>query len=167
MNLDDAVRAGAHGAAVPVLPGTNPLEQALVTEYESAPGAVRNRMLAQLVGQVYENAPLPVRGQLLDRLLRPIGVLGLATVAGGIFAGIRFRSRWLGAPPRIEDVEQVRTSDVLALVDRAQEAGADALHGLANVITASPVLAGSTAASLLLVVLLRSARSRQPDDFDA
>lgn len=141
--------------------------EAAVVLYEAAPAATRTRMLTELVGQVYESAPLAVRGLLLEKLLRPLGALGLVTVAGGIFAKIRFRSGWEDSPLRLEDVKSVSTPDVLALVDRVQQASTGAIYGLGKVIAASPVLASSAAASVLLVLLIRSGRGKRSEDFDA
>jgi hypothetical protein len=45
-----------------------------------------------LVARVYESAPFAERGHLLEPLLRPLGVLSLLGIAGGVFASVRFRS---------------------------------------------------------------------------
>ncbi len=135
--------------------------------YESADADTRTQMLTELVSQVYETAPLPARRSLLETLLRPMGVLGLVTVAGGIFARLRFGMGPYEAPLRLEDVVLVHTSDVAALVDRLQQASNTALLSLTQVIAASPMLASSAAASVLVVLLFRKSRERRDDDFDA
>lgn len=117
--------------------------------------------IPHLVGQVYECAPLAERGRLLEQLLRPLGVLSLLTVAGGVFANIRFRSGWKDLHVRLEDVQNVGGSDVIALVNYAQQASVEAVDGLAQTLAASPVLAGSAAAGLLVTLLVRRARTRR------
>jgi hypothetical protein len=117
--------------------------------------------IPHLVGQVYEAAPLAERGHLLEQLLRPLGVLSLLAVAGGIFANIRFRSGWQDLHVPLEDIRNVRGSDVIALVDYAQRVSVEAVDGLAQMLAASPMLAGSAAAGLLVSVLMRRARSRR------
>ena len=42
--------------------------------------------IPELVAAVYEAAPAVERGRLLEELLRPLGVLSLVAVAGGVFA---------------------------------------------------------------------------------
>jgi hypothetical protein len=117
--------------------------------------------IPQLVGQVYEVAPVVERGHLLEPLLRPLGVLSLLTVANGIFANIRFRSGWQDLHVRLEDVQNVRASDVIALVEHVQQVSIEAVDGLAQIVTASPMLASSAAAGLLLAVLMQRDHTRR------
>ena len=94
-------------------------------------------------------------------------MIALVSIAGGIFAKIRFRHGMQDAPLKLEDVRNVSTADVLALVDRVQQASGSAMQSLGNVIASSPVLASSAAASALLMVLIKSGRAKRLDDFDA
>ncbi len=121
---------------------------------------VREPSIPELVAEVYEVAPAAERGHLLEQLLRPLGVLSLFAVAGGIFAGVRFRGGWPDPKVRIEDIQNVRADHVAALVDFAQQVSVETVDGLAQVLTASPVLSASTAAAMLLTVLLQRTRSR-------
>ena len=148
------------GDAVPVLNG-------VLEAYESADADTRSRMLTELVSQVYETAPLRARRRLLETMLRPMGVLGLMTVAGGIFAKLRFGMGLHDTHLRLEDVGLINTSHVTALADRLQQVSNTALFSLANVVTASPALASSTAASVLLVLLFKTSRDKREDDFAA
>ena len=152
-------------AATPASPTPELALPELVSQvYDTAPAAVRSRMLTQLVAQVYEAAPLPLRGRLLEQLLRPLGVLSLVAVANGMFAKIRFRSGWPEAQVRLEDAQAVQPSDVMALVDHVQQVSMDALHGVARMVGGSPVLASSAAAAVLVSVLLKRARQRRAAD---
>lgn len=117
--------------------------------------------IPELVAEVYEGAPATERGHLLEQLLRPLGVLSLVAIADGIFAKIRFRSGWQDLNVRLDDIQNVRASHVAALVDHAQQVSVEAVDGLAQMLTASPVLSGSAAAVLLVAVLLERARTRQ------
>ena len=155
------------------LPNTTPpalpelaLPELVSQVYDTAPAAVRSRMLTQLVAQVYEAAPLALRGRLLEQLLRPLGVLSLVAVANGMFAKIRFRSGWPEVQVRLEDAQAVQPGDVVALVDHVQQVSMDALHGVARMVSASPVLAGSAAAAVLVSVLLKRARQRRAADLE-
>ena len=142
-----------------------PIEQLTLRVYETAPPPVRERMLTQLVAKVFEASPPPERSLIINRLLRPLGVLSLATVADGVFASYQFNSdgeEWQG---RIEDAVNVRTSDIIALVERAQQVSSNAVNGLIEVISKSPVLASSAAASILLMALVQYSQNRRATDF--
>lgn len=145
------------------------LQQDVIAElkwelYESTSPAVRSHMLAQLIGHVYESAPPVVRTRLVEHLLRPLGVLSLVAVANGIFAKIRFRSEWQHLQDRAEDAQNVRASDVIALADHVQQVSVDAINGLAQMLAASPVMAGSAAAAVLVTVLMQRSRTRRTGD---
>ena len=86
----------------------------------------------QLVGEVFEAAPAVERGHLLEQLLRPLGVLSLVAVADGVFAKLRFRGGWQDFHVRLEDVQSIRTSDVISLVDYVQQVSVEVVDGLAQ-----------------------------------
>ena len=142
-----------------------PIEQLTLSVYETAPPPVRERMLTQLVAKVFEASPPPERSLIINRLLRPMGVLSLATVANGVFARYQFSSDGQEWQIRIEDAVNVRTSDIIALVERAQQVSNNAVSGLIEVISKSPVLASSAAASILLMALLQYSQNRRATDF--
>jgi hypothetical protein len=127
----------------------------------STPVAVSDSTIAAWIGQAYELAPEAERRRLLVPLLRPLGLLSLAAVAGGIFARIRLNSAWPELPLRLIAPDRVRGSDVAALADHAQQVSVDSVDGLAQVLMQSPVLAGSTLTALLVSVLLQRAQARR------
>jgi hypothetical protein len=120
--------------------------------------------IAQLVAQVFETAPPALRISLLEQLLKPLGVLSLLAIANGIFAKIRFGSGWPNMHIRFEDTQKVQARDVIALVERVQQVSVSSVDGLAKMIAASPVMAGSAAAALLVTVLMQRARNRRAGD---
>jgi hypothetical protein len=124
-----------------------------------------------LVAEVYEAAPPVERRRLLEQLLRPLALLSLFGIAGGVFANIRFRSGWPEMSIRLEDVLSVRAAQVMALVDHVQQVSMETVEGLAGTLSSSPVMAGSAAAAMLVTLLMRRARSTQtganPVDSDA
>lgn len=127
---------------------------------ESGPLA-SNEAIAQLVGEVYESAPLEERRRFIDLLLQPLGVLSLFAVAGGLFAKLRLRGGWENFSVRPEDLQNVRASDVIALVDYVQQVSVEAVDGLGHVLAASPLITGSAAAALLVTLLAQRARARR------
>jgi len=140
-----------------------PIEQLVNEVYDSAAPAVQSRMLAQLVGKVYESAPVTERSNLILHLMRPLGILSLVAVANGIFAKIRFRGGWPDVQVRMDDVQNIKASDVVDLANYAQQVSVQVLDGLTRVVTASPVLATSAAAALLVQILMQ--RKHHPDNF--
>ncbi|MDZ7922104.1 hypothetical protein [Rhodoferax sp.] len=132
-----------------------PLEPLAPEVYDAAPAAVQERMVSQLVGKIYETAPVTVRSKLILHLMKPLGVLSLVAVADGIFAKIRFRSDWPDVQVLPEDVKNVAPQDVVALTHYAQQVSLHVLDGLAQLVMASPVLASSAAAALLVHILVQ------------
>ena len=127
--------------------------------------AATDLSIAQLVGQVYEAAPPLVQKRLLAQLIQPLGLLSLAAVANGIFASLRFRSAEASNPAGLESVSHsVQTHDVITLVNYVQQVSLQAVDGLAEMLAASPVVTGSTAAAVLISVLVQRARKRRDEE---
>ena len=126
-----------------------------------ADGETGVRSIPELFAEVYVSAPAFERGRLLEQLMRPLGVLSLFGIAGGIFGTIRFRRGGQQASLSLEDIQTVRAFDVIALVDHAQQVSVETVDGLAQLLANSPVMSGSAAAALLVTLLVRRARSRQ------
>ena len=129
--------------------------------YDSSPPKVKNRMLNLLVGRAYESSPLQVRKSLLEQLIRSVGILGLVTVAGGVFANIRLRGGWPDIAVRLDDLQDIRTSDVVALVDYVQQVSAGALADAVQLMASNPALTSSGAMALLMSIMLQRAPDRR------
>jgi hypothetical protein len=142
----------------------NPLKKTMSPALIHADGSVSEAAISQLVGQVYEIAPPAERSRLLEHLLKPLGVLSLVAIANGIFASIRFRSGWPDIHVRPEDAQNVEANDVITLVNHVQQVSIHAVDGLADMLSASPVMTGSTAAALLITLLMQRSRNRRAED---
>jgi hypothetical protein len=147
--------------ALPLSHGSVPVEILVKQVYESSPQRVKERMLNLLVGGAYEAAPLPVRNSLLEHLIRSVGVLGLVTVAGGIFAGIRLRGGWPNVLVNPDDLQSINKADVVALVDYVQTVSAGALLDVAQLLASNPALTGSGAVAVLAAIMLRRVPDRR------
>ena len=132
--------------------------------YESAPPEEKSRILSELVGSVYETAPPFEKTRLIAHLMKPMGILSLVAFANGIFAGIRFRGASLDFPVGLEEVQNVHTSDVIALTIHAQQVSVQAVDGLAQILAASPTMMSSAAALLLVQILIRQSCHRRNGD---
>ena len=142
----------------------NPNDRSEVHPPQALASQVSETTIAHLVGQVFESAPPAERSRLLEHLLRPLGVLSLVAIANGIFAKIRFQSGWPDIHVRPEDVQNVQASDVITLVSHVQQVSFHAVDGLADMLSASPVLTTSAATALLITVLVQRARTRRASD---
>ena len=125
----------------------------------------------ELVAAVFNAAPLPERKRLLELMIRPLGVLSLAAVANGLFAQIALRSNWKRFQLQTEDVQNVKTDDVLALAHYVQQASSHAFDGMRQVLMGSPALMGTTATAVLLALLTkefkrRTTRAATEEDYD-
>ena len=138
------------------------LETLVLDVYDFAPASTQHHLVARLIGKVYDVAPPSERCRLLEQLLQPMGVLSLVAVANGVFAKIGARGGYPGLQVRTEDVEFVQSQDVVRLVDFVQQVSVQAVDNLAQLVAASPVLSASAVAAVLITILLKRARSRQP-----
>ena len=141
-----------------------PIEEIVSQTYASVRPEVRSWMLTRLVAKVYASAPAAVQSSLLAQLLRPLGILSLLALAGGIFAKMRFHCASPGIHVVLEDARHVRIGDLLILVDHAQQVSGQALDGLAQIITASALMTTSAAAAVLVTVLAARASERRSSD---
>jgi hypothetical protein len=142
-----------------------PLEQLVTEVYTSAEPAVRQNIVARLVGKVYQTAPLAERGFLIRQLMQPLGLLSLLAVANGVFAKLRLQGSLSGVQARLDDVQHIKVDDVVDLANFVQQVSVQAFDGLAQTLAASPVLASSAAAVLLVKILMERAHHRRETDF--
>ena len=129
--------------------------------YDSSPPKTKSRMLNLLVGRAYAASPLTVRKSLLEQLIRSVGVLGLVTVAGGVFAKIRLRGGWPDIAVGLDDLKDIQTSDVVALVDYVQQVSTVALADAVQLMASNPALTSSGAMAVLMSIMLQRAPDRR------
>lgn len=130
------------------------------TMTESAKGPGSAHSLSQLVGSVYAAAARADRSRMREFLIRPLGALALVAVANGIFASIRFGRSWSDPQVALDSAERIQPGDIAQLVERLQLLGNDAIDGLSTIVTGSPEIAGSAAATLLVALLLQRRNAR-------
>src|SRR4051794_11939108 len=124
--------------------------------------AQSDKDIPELVAQLYCDASPPEKSRLLELLVRPLGLLPLFALADGVFARIWFRNGQERLNIRVEDALAVSGQDIATLVSYVQQSSVEVLDGLMQIINASPVLAGSAAAIVVMLVLQRRAgRSRR------
>lgn len=162
MKKDDSIGEEIVGATCAQVAGPSGAQPPCGDANASSP----DLRIPELLAQVYEAAPAVERCHLLEQLLQPLGLLSLAAVAGGIFANIRLRCGWQQLDVRLDDLQNVHAVDVAALVDHAQQVSVETVDGLAQMLVSMPVVSGSATVALLVAMLLRRARARQPAHAD-
>lgn len=125
----------------------------------SSPSPVVNRALVPLwVAGLYRDAHAGLRVQLLERLLRPMGVLGLVAVADGVFAALRHRHGWQRLQVTTEDTAAVSADHVFQLAAYLQERAPEALTSLTDLLASHPAALATVSGALLWDLLRRSSR---------
>lgn len=123
-------------------------------------GRARKRArLPRLVSRLYGAADDPLRARLLECLLRPLGTLGLAAVAGGTFAGFLLRSGSKRLDIGIEDVARVSGEQVLELARFVEQCNPQTFEQVAALLGDNPLgaVAFTASVAMLLVRALKSA----------
>lgn len=117
--------------------------------------------VSELIGRVYAEAPTPVKRRLLEHLLKPLGLLSLATVCNGAFVNLALNRSWAIQP---DFVKRVNPEQVIALTAYVQQVSVHAVTSLSHVLTSNPLLQGSVAASALVALLIKRSQEFPPPD---
>ena len=130
------------------------------TPIGDAPRDLAAQPVPELVARLYADAPPAEKSRLLEPLLRPLGLLSLFALADGAFARIWLRNGGEALRVGPEDAQAIPAAHIADLVAYLEQASVEALDGLCQVIGASPLLAGS-ASAVLVVLVLRRLRARR------
>lgn len=142
-----------------------PSEAAVCDGLAAVTPTKRSLVLPRLIGQAFEALPPPQRRAILSHLLKPLGMLSLATIGNGVF--LINRSQLLlqnAAAAEAEYLQDIDVNDVVELVDRVQQVSVEVVDAVAQMIEASPDLAHSPLIAILEQIPLRRKRTRQVDD---
>jgi hypothetical protein len=115
--------------------------------------------IARVVSRVYRAADGVVRADMLAHLLRPLGVLGVVSVASGAFARLVRRDGLVPDTISAEDIVRYSSEQIRELTMFVHEVNPDALQPLIEQLAQNGmgIAAVSTAA---LVMLHRRSRAR-------
>jgi len=131
--------------------------------YGSGPGMLAGEAsevsVPDLVAEVFEAAPTEAKARLLEPLLRPLGLLSLFGIAGGIFARAKLNAGWREPHVRPEDILTVRAADVKTLVAFAQQVSTEATDGIIAMMSTSAAYSGSASAAVLVALLAATRKS--------
>lgn len=141
-----------------------PSEAAVCDGFAAVTPAKRSMVLPRLIGQAFEALPPPQRRAILSHLLKPLGMLSLATIGNGVFLINRSQLLLQNAAAEAEYLQDIDVNDVVELVDRVQQVSVEVVDAVAQMIEASPDLAHSPLIAILEQIPLRRKRTRQVDD---
>ena len=96
--------------------------------------AIPEEVMPAIVTQAYEAASVGVRVRVLNRMLRAVGPLALAVVAGGTFARYVSQARWSALTVSLGDAARVTSSQVYELVAYVQQSNPDVVRQIASVL---------------------------------
>lgn len=130
------------------------------TQINDAAPDLTAQPVPELVARLYADAPPAEKSRLLEPLLRPLGLLSLFALADGAFARIWLRNGASELRVSPDDAQAIPAAHIADLVGYLEQASVEALDGLCQVIGASPLLAGS-ASAVLVVLVLRRLRARR------
>lgn len=130
-----------------------------MTAHSDADKSSRMRFrIARLVSRVYRAADGTVRADMLAHLLRPLGLLGLVSVASGAFARLVRRDGLLPDTISAEDIVRYSGEQVLELALFAHEVNPEALQPLIEQL-AQNCMGIAALSTATLVMLLRSSQA--------
>lgn len=125
----------------------------------SNPGAPRRGGMAalqrvpELIADVYRSATAPLRTRLLECLLRPVGPLGLVTIAAGAFGLFLQRGDYRHLSIGPEDAMRISPDQMLELARYVEQASPESFLQIVPLLSDNMVGVASVAASVLLISL--------------
>ena len=106
-----------------------------------------------IVSQAYEAASAGLRVRILNRMLRTVGPLALAVVAGGAFARYVTQARWSALSVSISDAARVTSSQVYELATYVQQSNPEVARQILSVLSrdvSTMTALGATVGAILI-----------------
>lgn len=129
---------------------------------ESLAVAPAAEAMPAIVTQAYEAASAGVRVRVLNRMLRTVGPLALAVVAGGAFARYVSQARWSALTVSISDAARVSSSQIYELATYVQQSNPDVARQIIAVLArdvSTMTALGATVGAILIGYLSGQQRS--------
>jgi glycerol-3-phosphate dehydrogenase len=124
---------------------------------------VTEEAVPAIVVQAYEAANARMRVRVLNRMLRAVGPLALAVVAGGAFARYVTQARWSALTVSLSDATAVSSAQVYEIASYVQQSNPEVIRQIAAVLARDvPTMSalGATVGALLIGYLSKQPRTR-------
>jgi len=118
--------------------------------------------LPELIASAYRSATANLRAQILEQLLRPVGLLGLASLAAGAFLGFLRRGDYQGLVIQPEDVGRISGDQLLELALYVEQRSPETFASIAQLLADNPSGLIGVGGSLLLLALHRGHHREAP-----
>lgn len=118
----------------------------------------------RLISRIYAASDTPLRVRVLQRLLDPLGTLGLAAIAAGAFAGFLQRRSAEGFRVSIDDASRFSSDQIAELVSFVGQVSPEALQSIVSTFADNPVGITAFSASAIVLLLRASRRTGQADE---
>lgn len=119
--------------------------------------------LPRLITRMVAASKGALRARLIQRLLTPLGTLGLAAIAAGAFAGFLQRRGAEGLRVSVEEAARYSGEQIAELVRFVGQVSPEALQAVANLIADNPVGLTAFSASAMVLLIRALGRSGAPD----
>lgn len=127
-----------------------------------SPVARRPDPVPRLISRIYAASDATLRARVLQRLLDPLGPLGLAAIAAGAFAGFLQRRGAEGLRVSIDDASRFSSEQIAELVQFVAQVSPESIQSIVGTFTDNPVGLTAFGASAI-VLLLRAWRRAGPN----
>lgn len=119
----------------------------------------------RMVARVYGDAPVEMRRDILISIAKPLGVLSLVAIANGVFSRAVFEDPHATPHISLEQIPSIALQDVWTLIDFSYQVSGNAFNELAQLIAASPSVAATASALLLLGWIAQRKDRRRSSDY--
>ena len=93
------------------------------------------RLVPAIVARAFIAAGVGLRVKILSRMLRAVGPLALAVVAGGVFARYVQQARWSALSVSISDAARVTSAQIYELATYVQQSNPEVTRQILNVLS--------------------------------
>jgi hypothetical protein len=136
-----------------------------MSDEAKAASAAGDRRIAncvpRLISRLYRTADLSARADILAALIKPLGLLGLAAVASGAFAGFVQRHRGASMQIGLGEAGRYTSAQVLELARFVEQVDAEALQQVAGMALDGPAGFTTFGVAIALLVVRQYRRHRR------
>jgi hypothetical protein len=118
----------------------------------------------RLISRIYAASDAPLRVRVLQRLLDPLGTLGLAAIAAGAFAGFLQRRGAEGLHVSIDDASRFSSDQITELVRFVGQVSPESIQSIVGTLADNPVGITAFSTSAIVVLLRAFSRTGHADD---